>query len=523
MKRTLALLLTALTLFTLSGCANWDEGTYSNDPLDELAKYYQTDTEEETPDLTVFALPYLGGETLDPITCADGVQLTLSTLLYEPLYRLTPQFEVENILAQSESYDAESFTYTIRLRSGVQFSDGSPLTAQDVAYTLLRAQQSSRYAARLADVTAVKAQDSTTLTIQLAQDRRTFTALLDIPIVRSGTETQLFPVGTGPYVKDADNDALRRNSHWWRTESLPFDTISLLSYKSGEAAAYAFSSHDVHLLAYDMTGTSVDVASTSGSYTDADTTILQFLGFNMARGLFQDAAMRQAISLAVDRSAIVSAYLVGHGAAAQFPINPASSLYPTALERANTAGDCAAAMAELNMADGESVYDLTLLVNSENSFKVAAAQEIAQALNQYDFNVTVRALPWDEYLTALAEGRFDLYYGECKLTADWDVTPLLGTGGSLNYSGWSDTVMDTQLAACLTAGDEDRRSVTLEALCRRLQSQTPFIPLCFKRTSVLLPYDAVDTITPTAADPFCCLENWQVNWDTADTNTDTKN
>lgn len=82
--------------------------------------------------------------------------------------------------------------------------------------------------------------------------------------------------------------------------------------------------------------------------------------------------------------------------------------------------------------------------------------------------------------------------------------------------------MDTQLAACLTAGDEDRRSVTLEALCRRLQSQTPFIPLCFKRTSVLLPYDAVDTITPTAADPFYCLENWQVNWDTADTNTDTK-
>lgn len=523
MKRTLALLFTALTLFTLSGCANWDEGTYSNDPLGELAKYYQVDTEEETPDLTVFALPYLGGETLDPITCADGVQLTLSTLLYEPLYRLTPQFEVENVLAQSESYDAESFTYTIRLRSGVQFSDGSPLTAQDAAYTLLRAQQSSRYAARLADVTAVKAQDSNTLTIQLAQDRRTFTALLDIPIVRSGTETQLFPVGTGPYVKDADNDALRRNSHWWRTESLPFDTISLLSYKSGEAAAYAFSSHDVHLLAYDMTGTGVDVASTSGSYTDADTTILQFLGFNMARGLFQDAAMRQAISLAVDRSAIVSAYLVGHGTAAQFPINPASSLYPTALERANTAGDCAAAMAELNMADGESVYDLTLLVNSENSFKVAAAQEIAQALNQYDFNVTVRALPWDEYLTALAEGRFDLYYGECKLTADWDVTPLLGTGGSLNYSGWSDTVMDTQLAACLTAGDEERRSVTLEALCRRLQSQTPFIPLCFKRTSVLLPYDAVDTITPTAADPFYRLENWQVNWDTADTNTDTKN
>ena len=523
MKRLLALLLTVLTLLGLSGCANWDEGTYSNDPLDELAKYYQTDVEETPPALTVFALPYLGGETLDPITCADGVQLTLSSLLYEPLYRLTPQFEVENVLAQSESYDAESFTYTIRLRSGVQFSDGSPLTAQDVAASLLRAQQSSRYAARLADVTGIRVPDSSTVTIQLARDRRTFTALLDIPIVRSGTEAQLFPVGTGPYAKDETGDALCRNSRWWRTVSLPFDTISLLSYKSSEAAAYAFSSHDVHLLAYDMTGTGADVASTSGSYTDADTTILQFLGFNMARGLFQDADMRRAISLAVDRSAIVSAYLVGHGTEAQFPINPASALYPTALEQSSTAGDCAAAMAELNMADGEGVYNLTLLVNSENSFKTAAAQEIAQALNQYDFDVTVRALPWDEYLTALAEGRFDLYYGECKLTADWDVTPLLGTGGSLNYGGWSDAVMDTQLAACLTAENEERRSVTLEALCRRLQSQTPFIPICFKRTSVLLPYDTVDVITPTAADPFYRLENWTVHWAAADTGKDTKN
>lgn len=68
------------------------------------------------------------------------------------------------------------------------------------------------------------------------------------------------------------------------------------------------------------------------------------------------------------------------------------------------------------MADGEWIYSMTLLVNNENSFRVAIAQEIAKALEQYDFKVTVQALPWDQYLTALAEGRYDMYYGECKLT-----------------------------------------------------------------------------------------------------------
>ena len=161
-RRIAALLLAALSLLSLSGCANWDEGTYTDNPLGELSQYYQTDTVEETPALTAFALPYLSGETLDPITCGDGIQLTLTTLLYEPLYRLSPQFETERVLAQSENYDPESFTYTIRLRGGVHFSDGTALTAQDVAATLLRAQQSSRYAARLADVTAIKAAGSDT-------------------------------------------------------------------------------------------------------------------------------------------------------------------------------------------------------------------------------------------------------------------------------------------------------------------------------------------------------------------------
>lgn len=519
-KRFAAALLAALMLLSLAGCASWDPGTYSNDPMSELYDYYQPDAPEETPALTAFVLPCLSGVTLDPITCPDGIQLTVAALLYEPLYRLTPQFETENVLAQSESYDVETFTYTIRLRSGVRFSDGTALTAQDVAATLLRAQQSPRYAARLTDVVSVTAAGSDAVTIQLAQDRRSFTSLLDIPIVKSGTEASATPTGTGPYARE--DDTLRQNTFWWRTADLPFSEIGLLSYKSEEAAAYAFSSHDVQLLACDLTSANGSIASTSGSYTDADTTILQFLGFNMSRKLFQDENMRQAIGMAVDRAAIVSAYLMGHGAATQFPVHPASELYPRSLESTYNAAGCAAAMAELNMADGEGVYDLTLLVNSENSCKVAAAQEIAQALNQYDFNVTVRALDWDEYLTALSEGRFDLYYGECKLTADWDVSALLATGGSLNYGGWADPILDTHLAACLTAKDTYSRSTALETLCRRLRSQTPIVPICFKRTSVLLPNNAVDAITPTAADPFYQLENWHVNWDTADTKTDTK-
>ena len=76
---------------------------------------------------------------------------------------------------------------------------------------------------------------------------------------------------------------------------------------------------------------------------------------------------------------------------------------------------------------------VTLLVNQENTFKVSAAEHIAQALSDFDLQIQVEALPWEEYAAALAAGNFDLYYGEVRLPANWDLSALVGTGGSLNY------------------------------------------------------------------------------------------
>ena len=48
-----------------------------------------------------------------------------------------------------------------------------------------------------------------------------------------------------------------------------------------------------------------------------------------------------------------------------------------------------------------------------------------------DLRVTVRTMSWSSYTQALRSGNYDLYYAECRLTADWDLTPLLAAGGAL--------------------------------------------------------------------------------------------
>ena len=120
-------LLGAVTLL-LSGC--WTEA-----PVESanglLGDQEPADQQEEVILPAAFTLPYDPDQTLDPVTCADGMQQVAGSLIYEGLFRLDRQLEPQPWLCQSYTYDAASLTYTFTLRSGVTFSDGSPLTAAD--------------------------------------------------------------------------------------------------------------------------------------------------------------------------------------------------------------------------------------------------------------------------------------------------------------------------------------------------------------------------------------------------------
>ena len=204
---------------------------------------------------------------------------------------------------------------------------------------------------------------------------------------------------------------------------------------------------------------------------------------------------------------------VMQGTAAQLPASPAYAGYDTALE---TPYDTAAYNRLLNAALGEQAEDetpltLTLLVNEESSFKVSAAQEIAMYLNTARLTVTVEAVPWDTFLTRLESGNFDLYYGECRLTADWDLTDLLSASGANNYGRFN----DANFAALLTAersatgdGHTDASAKLYEAFCR----QTPIAPICFARSSILTTSGAIEGLTPSLTDPFYNLQDWTIHF-----------
>lgn len=499
MMRATKIMALALALACLlTGC--WQEEP-PEEPEDMLPPFEEEPPEEDGPVLPErFALPYMPGRTLDPMDCVDGMQQVAASLLYEGLFRLDGRFEPQPCLCISYTHDETASRYTFDLRPGVEFSDGTPLTARDVKASLERARTSERYGSRLSGISSVSA-GGDSVTVSLSGPNTALPALLDVPIVKSGGQDAVAPLGTGPYfyAEEETGAYLIANQSWWRGEGQPVDRIALVEASDAAAMLYRFSSHEVQLITADLTG--VQPVSTTGSVgcVDADTTVMQYVGCNTSRAPLDNPALRRCLSAGIDRANITGAFLSGHGKPSAFPLSPASSLYPAELEDGYSLDGFASALRESGYVPERS---LTLLVNEENSFKRAIAERLAEDWTDGGVPVEVRILPWEEYAAALSAGDFDLYYGEIRLTADWDLGSLLEPYGALNYGRWSDP--DTSRLLAEYAGAEDR-TAAMRALCVHLKSQSPILPVCFKSTSVLTQAGVVEGLQPTASEPFYAL------------------
>jgi len=505
MKKRLSALLLA-GLLTLPSCGQ----SLPDEPPEDLT-VDDTVVEQETPPATVtlperFTLPYDPAVTLDPLTCPDGPHQTIGALLYEGLFTLDAELQPQKLLCAAYSCDESKTVWTFQLREDAYFSDGSQLTAADAAASLERARETARYRARLAHVDTITHSDNA-VTVTLLSPNAALPALMDIPITKAGTESNFVPLGTAPYFfSDSESGAVLLPSEY-RHSTLPVDRIYLSSCSGATALYHQFSSHQIQLITADLTAQNTYVPRGNVDLADADTTILQFIGFNIANPLFASAEFRNALGFGIDRQTLVSTHLAGHALPAQSPISPRSPLYPVSLDTVYSKDAFVDAMTNAGYCTGNT-REATLLVNADNHHKVSAAHYIADTLSICDVKITVSALPWNEYTAALEAGAFDLYYGEVRLTADWDLSPLVGTGGRMNYGSYSDEGMDFMLARFAAS---EKAETSMRQLCRYLQANAPILPLCFKRISVMTEAGVVSNLSPTARNPFYSLNTLSIN------------
>ena len=535
-KRVLAAFLGALCLLSACGLTGGEDG--EQEPVDNV----------KVSD-AYFGLAWYQNGTLNPVLDSTSINRVLCEALYEGLFEVTSNFTAENVLCESYTGDGTTFTFT--LRGDVTFWSGEPLTASDVVASLQTAQfnESSPYHNRLVEVSSIEALSDREVRIVLTSPNINFPRLLDIPIYRNGSaDSGEFADGTGPFqpVENENQWSLEANQNWHGGFLGSIRHITLVRMTRADAAMSSFQTGDISLMREPRidpdppsVGGSVDTVQTASA-------ALHYLGFNYSNGELANPGVRRALSAALDRQSLCDTQLQTFADPAVLPVNPqptdsnlslnlsadptaAAQLLIEALQNGGTAdsGDGT----EDTDSDAQSSYDegsdesytdeeesdtpaedsgsadgdalsIRLLVNSDNAFKTAAADQIAASWNALDgVSVTVDKQPYDTFLSMLQSGDFDVYYGETQLTADFDLRPLLSPGGSLNYGGYASETM----SAAITAA---RSGESAAGFYQTFLEQMPVIPIAFERGQMIIRKGLIDNYAPTPYNAFANLETW---------------
>lgn len=255
---------------------------------------------------------------------AAAIPQVLLYNVYETLVRLQPDGSITGLLASDWEVSDDGLTYTFQLHDGVTFHNGEPLTADDVVFSINRVLEKEDHPFRttFAPITNVEATDESTVVITVSQVSANLLFFLTqgqgVILEESAIDTlENSPVGTGPFSFGSwtvgDSIVINRNDAYWG-EAPPLETVTFRYINDPSALTNAMLAGDIDILA------GVSAPETLSSFAEGEFRIEEgetygeiVLSLNGRRAPFDDVLVRQAVSHAIDRQAIVDLAYAGYG------------------------------------------------------------------------------------------------------------------------------------------------------------------------------------------------------------------
>ena len=536
--RKLLCLLLALTLALLAGCGKGGEDPQDSGEEEELGPSGSELVERTAAD-NIFSVNYDPEAPMNPIRAESAANMSFCTLLYDTIFVVDEEFHYSSEIVTG-IHTEDYVWWTFDVRQDVSFSDGTPLTAVDIAYSIRMAQQQTNtfYKNRLSCVMGISALSNDMFAISTVKADSLLPAVLNIPIIKSGDYFEDFPVGSGPYVLSEDHERLEKNPSNRHADELPVDTVYLRNFMDTSTRITAFEDARIDIVSNDPTGMYNLGYGSSNETRYIDTTNMHYIGFNTRSNYFQMVLPRLAVAKLIDRNYVVSELMNNCGIAAAIPVHPRSGLYDEDLA-ATQVYDPRGSMAlfrEAGVDDLDSdgaleilvtgiVVELRLkfIVNNDSSVKVVAARRICDELNAMGITTTLYELRWEDYLNALATGDYDMYYGEIRLAMDWDLSylfkvpetpkdPETKVSWDMNYARNTDESFVRLYNTYLAASDLARYDA-YQFVAQAILDSGIIIPICFEGRQVLTHRGAVSGLRATQFDIFHRFYDWTIHLD----------
>ncbi|WP_095199828.1 ABC transporter substrate-binding protein [Mesorhizobium carmichaelinearum] len=345
---------------------------------------------------------------LDPTAgAAAAIREVTYANVFEGLTRIGPNSEVLPDLAESWTVSDDGKVYTFKLHTGVKFHDGSDFSADDVKFSLDRARAENSVNAQkqlFAAIDKVDVVDPATVKVTLTHPQGSFLYNMgwgDAVIVspKSADTNKEKPVGTGPFKFEnwakGSSITLVKSDHYWGAPAflekvefriVPDAAAAVPALLSGDIQAFPFFDPDSVSQVKDDPRFKVVVGATEGE---------TILSINNKKPPFDKLQVRQAISYALDRKAIIDGASAGLGLPIGSHMSPANKYYVDLTGR--YPHDVAKAKELLKEAGLENGFKATLRL-PPTSYARLGGEIVASQLRDVGINLEIIPVEWAQWL-----------------------------------------------------------------------------------------------------------------------------
>ena len=390
------------------------------------------------------------GTTFDPIRTAQNIDFWVFSNVYDVLVRVDRSgTKLEPGLAESWEISDDGLTYTFNMRDA-KFSDGSPITAGDAAFTLLRIRddEGSLWSDSYSVIDTAEAVDDRTLVVRLKTPSAPFLSTLAMPgvsiISQAGMESMgqeayaENPVASGAFtVKEwrrGDRVILEKNPNFWEADRVSLDGVEWISVPDDNTRMLNVQAGELDAAIY------VPFSRVAELQTDPELTVHlepstreDHLLINHEQGALADKKVRQALDMAIDKQAIVDTVTFGLGTVADSYI-PAGALYQNP---DNPHRDYDPEKAKEMLAEaGASDLTLNYLIDAGNEVDEQIAVLLQQQLAQAGITANLQKVDPSQRWDMLVDGDYDVsvnYWTNDILDPDQKTTFVLGHDTNMNY------------------------------------------------------------------------------------------
>ncbi|MCK6451486.1 MAG: ABC transporter substrate-binding protein [Alphaproteobacteria bacterium] len=433
---------------------------------------------------------------LNPLLTRVNPEYLLAELLYSSLTRLDLNMAAAPDLAESWSNSADLTEWTFKLRKGVVFHDGSPCTSADVVATfeaILDPKTASPARQNIGPVEKVTAADETTVVFKLTGP------YADLPVALAYTNAKIVPaavikqglarldreaVGTGPFklvsFEPERQVVVERNPNYYDKARPYLDRVQIVVYPDPSAEVSALIAGDTDLMLNTVPTEFARLQKAAGVKALRQPSG-QFCNVNMAcdKPPFNDARVRQALALTIDRAAMVNFVTEGYGTPGNdTPLNKAYRFWS---DLPLKKPDIAAAKKLLADAGHAKGLDLTLIASDRPGVRTQLAVATREMAKPAGFNINVQTMPHATYLDQVwKKGSFYIGFYNMQPTADAIFALLYTSNAAWNETRWNNAAFDKLVGEARTTVDEARRRQLYAEAQKLMHAEVPsMIPVFF--------------------------------------------